>query len=116
MASDQRAGCSAGLSAAIIPAEIAQAVAPDVSQSFSWSTQARNKMVKKKSVSSRQEKRVLASALYTTPISEKQRRELKRLAARPDSQIDFSDAPERQPRGADVQGGPLFPPTPPLPP
>ena len=59
-------------------------------------------MVKKKSVSSRQEKRVLASALYTTPISEKQRRELKRLAARPDSQIDFSDAPERQPRASDV--------------
>src|ERR1039458_446138 len=108
MASDQRAGCSAGLSAAIIPAEIAQAVAPDVSQSFSWSTQARNKMVKKKSVSSRQEKRVLASALYTTPISEKQRRELKRLAARPDSQIDFSDAPERQPRASDVQVGRFY--------
>src|ERR1035438_565834 len=108
MASNQRAGCSAGLSAAIIPAEIAQAVAPDVSRSFSWSTQARNKMAKKKSVSSRQEKRVLASALFTTPITDKQRRELKRLAARPDSQIDFSDAPERQPRASDVQVGRFY--------
>jgi hypothetical protein len=56
-------------------------------------------MVKKKSVSSRQERRVPASALFTTPISDKQRRELKRLADRPDSQIDFSDAPERQAAG-----------------
>jgi hypothetical protein len=46
-------------------------------------------MVKKRSVSSRQEKRVRASALFTTPISDKQRRELQRLADRPDSQIDY---------------------------
>jgi len=59
-------------------------------------------MAKKKSVSSRQERRVPASALFTTPISDKQRRELKRLATRPDSQIDFSDAPERQPRGSET--------------
>jgi uncharacterized protein (DUF4415 family) len=65
-------------------------------------------MAKKKSVSSRQERRVPASALFTTPISNNQRRELKRLAARPDSKIDFSDAPERQPRVSDVQVGRFY--------
>jgi len=64
--------------------------------------------VKKKSVSSQQERRVPASALFTTPISDKQRRELKRLAARPDSQIDFSDAPERQPLASEVQVGRFY--------
>jgi len=49
-------------------------------------------MVKKKSASSRQEKRIPASVLFTSPLTEKQRRELKRLAALPDSQIDYSDA------------------------
>ena len=62
-------------------------------------------MAKKKSASSRQERRVPASVLFTTPVSDKQRRELKRLAARPDSRIDFSDAPERQPCLSDVQVG-----------
>jgi len=47
-------------------------------------------MVKKKSVSSRQERRAPASVLSTTPISDKQRRELRRLADLPDSQIDFN--------------------------
>ena len=65
-------------------------------------------MVKKKSVSSRQEKRVLASALFTTPITDKQRRELLRLAARPDSQIDFSDAPEGRPRVSGVEVGRFY--------
>ena len=65
-------------------------------------------MAKKRSVSSRQEKRVPASALFTTPISERQRRELRRLAARPDSQIDYSDAPERQPRASDIQVGRFY--------
>jgi uncharacterized protein (DUF4415 family) len=65
-------------------------------------------MAKKKSASSRQERRVPASALFTTPIGDKQRRELKRLAARPDSQIDFSDAPERQPRSSEVQAGRFY--------
>jgi uncharacterized protein (DUF4415 family) len=65
-------------------------------------------MVKKKSVSSQHERRVPASALFTTPISDKQRRELKRLAARPDSQIDFPDAPERQPRPSDIQVGRFY--------
>ena len=65
-------------------------------------------MAKKKSVSSRQERRVPASALFTTPISDKQRRELERLANRPDSRIDFSDSPERKPRASDVQVGRFY--------
>lgn len=50
-------------------------------------------MAKKESGSSRQEKRVPASVIFTSPLTDKQRRELQRLADRPDSQIDFSDAP-----------------------
>src|SRR5437867_8258188 len=65
-------------------------------------------MVKKKSASSRQEKRVPASALFTTPVTDKQRRELERLANRPDSQIDFSDAPEARPRASDVEIGRFY--------
>lgn len=65
-------------------------------------------MGKKKSVSSRQEKRLPASALFTTPIGDKQRRELRRLAARPDSRIDLSDAPEGSPRADEVQIGRFY--------
>src|ERR1039458_6743346 len=65
-------------------------------------------MVKKKSVSSRQEKRVPASGFSTAPIGNKQRRELERLADRPDSQIDFSDTPERRPRASDVEVGRFY--------
>jgi uncharacterized protein (DUF4415 family) len=65
-------------------------------------------MAKKKSGSSRQEKRVRASAPFTTPITDKQRRELQRLAARPDSQIDFSDAPEGSPQASDVEVGRFY--------
>jgi uncharacterized protein (DUF4415 family) len=65
-------------------------------------------MAKKKSASSRQEKRVPASALFTTRISNKGRRELQRLASMPDSQIDFSDAPERQQTASDVQVGRFY--------
>ena len=85
-----------------------QSVAPAVSRSCSWFTQARNNMAKKKSASSRQEKRVPASALFTTPITDKQRRELQGLAARPDSQIDFSDAPEGNPRASDLEVGRFY--------
>jgi uncharacterized protein (DUF4415 family) len=65
-------------------------------------------MVKKKSASSPQERRVPASALFTTPVTDKQRRELERLAARPDSQIDFSDATEVTPRPSDIQVGRFY--------
>jgi uncharacterized protein (DUF4415 family) len=65
-------------------------------------------MAKKKSASSRQERRVPASEIFTTPITDKQRRELQRLAARPDSRIDFSDAPEGKPRMSDVEVGRFY--------
>jgi len=54
-------------------------------------------MAKKKSALSRREKRVPASALIMTPVSEKDRRDLQRLARKPDNKIDFSDAPEKDP-------------------
>src|SRR5258706_13430331 len=82
--------------------------APAASRSCWQFTQSRNLMVKKKSASSQQERRVPASVLFTTPLTEKQRRELRRLAARPDSQIDFSDAPEIIPRASDIQIGRFY--------
>ena len=82
--------------------------APAASRSCSSFTPARNNMAKKKSASSRQERRVPASEIFTTPITDKQRRELQRLAARPDSQIDFSDAPEASPRPSDIQVGRFY--------
>lgn len=51
-------------------------------------------MTKKKSASSPQEKRTPASELFTTPLTEKQRRAVKKLATKPDSEIDYTDAPE----------------------
>jgi uncharacterized protein (DUF4415 family) len=65
-------------------------------------------MVKDKSVSSRQERRVPASELFTTPISDKQRRELRRLAVLPDSRIDYSDAPEGSPRRTGIEAGRFY--------
>jgi uncharacterized protein (DUF4415 family) len=65
-------------------------------------------MAKKKSVSSRQERRVAASALFTSPITDKQRRELQRLADLPDSRIDFSDAPEGKARVSGIQVGRFY--------
>ena len=65
-------------------------------------------MAKKKSASSRQERRVPANALFTTPVTDMQRRELERLRDLPDSQIDFSDAPESHPRASDIQVGRFY--------
>ena len=65
-------------------------------------------MAKNKSASSRQEKRVPASALFTTPFTDKQQRELQRLADRPDSEIDFSDAPDARPRASEVEVGRFY--------
>lgn len=67
-----------------------------------------NDMAKKKSASSRQEKRVPASALFTTPVSEKERRDLKRLAKTPDTQIDFPDAPESQMAPSEIHVGRFY--------
>jgi uncharacterized protein (DUF4415 family) len=51
-------------------------------------------MAKKQSASSRREKQVPANVLLTAPITSRERKALERLAKMPDSQIDFSDAPE----------------------
>jgi hypothetical protein len=64
-------------------------------------------MAKTKSVSSRPERRLSASVLFT-PISDKQRRELRRLAAKPDSQIDLSAAPEAIPPAGEIQIGRFY--------
>ena len=65
-------------------------------------------MAKKKSASSRQEKRVAANALFTKPVTDRQRRELQRLAKLPDSRIDFSDAPERKVRMSEIEVGRFY--------
>lgn len=43
-----------------------------------------------------------------TALSDSQRAELRRLANRPDSQINFSDAPERLPRPSEVHVGRFY--------
>jgi len=50
-------------------------------------------MAKKESESSPRDKQFYASELFTTPLSDRQMRELERLAQKPDSEIDCSDAP-----------------------
>ena len=51
-------------------------------------------MATKKSASSRQEKRIPANELFTTPLSERELGELQQLVGKPDSEIDFTDALE----------------------
>jgi len=51
-------------------------------------------MKKKRSESSPREKRIEANVLFTTPLTEGQRKQLQKLAAMPDTTIDYSDAPE----------------------
>jgi uncharacterized protein (DUF4415 family) len=65
-------------------------------------------MAKKKSVSSRQEKRVPAGAVFTKPLTERQRFELQRVRDMPDSEINSSDAPERNPLPSEVQVGRFY--------
>ncbi|HYL38302.1 MAG TPA: BrnA antitoxin family protein [Bryobacteraceae bacterium] len=43
-----------------------------------------------------------------TPISEKERRDLRRLASKPDAKIDFSDAPESEPLPSNVHVGRFY--------
>ena len=50
-------------------------------------------MAKKRSASSRREKRIPASELFARPLSDRDRRQLGRLAKIPDSEINDSDAP-----------------------
>ena len=65
-------------------------------------------MVKKKSASSRQERRVPANVLFTAPLSERESRELRKLANKTDSQIDFSDAPESQAAPPEIHIGRFY--------
>lgn len=65
-------------------------------------------MPKKKSASSPQEKRIPASVLFTTPLTDKQRRSLKKLAAKPDADINYCDAPEVIPSPADIEVGRFY--------
>lgn len=65
-------------------------------------------MAKKKSASSQQEKRIPASALFTTPLTDRERRALVKLAAKPDSEIDYSDAPEKEPRPSELHIGRFY--------
>ena len=51
------------------------------------------KIAKKRSASSRREKRLPASALFTSRLSDRERAELEALAGTADSTIDYSDAP-----------------------
>ncbi|GEM_PF-1033353 len=50
-------------------------------------------MTKKRSGSSRRERLIRASELFTTTLSPRELRELKQLARKSDSEIDTSDAP-----------------------
>ena len=59
-------------------------------------------MMKKKSALSPREKRVAASEIFTTPLSETERRQLRKLARLPDSKIDFSDALEALPSKVEI--------------
>ncbi len=65
-------------------------------------------MAKKQSASSRQEKRVAASALFTKKVTDQQRRQLQRLANLPDSRIDFRDAPEKTARPHGIEVGRFY--------
>lgn len=65
-------------------------------------------MAKKKSGSSRRERRVAGSVLFTRPLTERQRRELERVAKMPDSRIDFSDAAEGKVQAAEIEVGRFF--------
>jgi hypothetical protein len=49
-----------------------------------------------------------AKDFLTTPISERQRRELQRIAKMPDSEIDVTDIPEVNPRSSEVLVGRFY--------
>ena len=51
-------------------------------------------MATKRSASSPRERRLPASALFTHPLSDRDRKQLEKLAKMPDSEIDESDIPE----------------------
>ena len=61
-------------------------------------------MAKKRSVSSRREKRIPANEVFTRPPNRREFAELGKLAKMPDSKIDFSDAPGRTGSGRVLVG------------
>ena len=65
-------------------------------------------MTTKKSASSPQEKRIPASVLFATPLTDRQRRSLRKLAAKPDAEIDYSDAPQAEWPPSGIQIGRLY--------
>ena len=67
-------------------------------------------MAKRKSESFPREKRLPASALFTSPLSDRERKELERLARMPDAEIDYSDSPAMKSRPARVQVGRFYKP------
>ena len=48
------------------------------------------------------------NAIFTTPISNEERRSLERLARKTDAQIDFSDAPEMEKLPSKVEVGRFY--------
>jgi uncharacterized protein (DUF4415 family) len=65
-------------------------------------------MVKKKSASSRQEKRSARARSLQLPSVTRSAGNYRRLADLPDSRTDYSDAPERRLRAFDVQVGRFY--------
>jgi uncharacterized protein (DUF4415 family) len=65
-------------------------------------------MAKKRSGSSRQEKRIPASSLFTRPITRRERAEIEALARTPDSAIDYSDAPAMDRIPAEIHVGRFY--------
>ena len=63
---------------------------------------------KKGSGSSRPEKRLPASAIFTTRLSNRERQQLEQIVKMPDTQIDLSDAPESLPQAAEVRVGRFY--------
>ena len=65
-------------------------------------------MTKKRPGSYRYVKRFDASVLFNTPITDAQRRRMKRMAGMPDSEIDLSDAPVVIPKPSDIIVGGFY--------
>src|ERR1039458_1563580 len=65
-------------------------------------------MTKKRTASSPREKQVRASALYTSPLTDRQQKALKPRAQRPDSAFDYSDAPALKSTPAHIQVGRFY--------
>src|SRR5690348_8162617 len=65
-------------------------------------------MAQKKSASSAREKRITATALFTTPISARERAELERLSTKSDSELDYSDGPATKSFPRDVHVGRFY--------